>query len=240
MKNKELLNKVLHGDCLEWMPQIEDESIQLMLTDPPYNVSRKSNFHTMKRRGVNFGEWDEGFDQIKWLEIACDKVKKGGSVVVFNDYKNIGVMKETLENKGFTIKEMLIWHKTNPMPRNRDRLYVTSIEIALWAVKGKGWVFNRQRETYENAIFKSPIVNHKQRHHPTQKPLNVIEELVRIHSNENDVVLDCFLGSGTTAIAAINTNRNFIGIEKEWEYCEIANRRIEEIIKNKTKMEELK
>lgn len=107
------------------MPQIEDESIDFLLTDPPYNVSMKSNFHTMGRKGVDFGEWDKGFDQSTWLEIASKKVKKGGSILIFNDYKNIGVMKDVLEENDFVIKELLIWRKTNPMPRNRDRLYVT-------------------------------------------------------------------------------------------------------------------
>lgn len=228
MKNEQFINRVIHGDCLEWLPQIEDESIDLLLTDPPYNVSMKSNFHTMGRKGVDFGEWDKGFNQSAWLDIASKKVKKGGSILIFNDYKNIGEMKNVLEENGFVIKELLIWKKTNPMPRNRDRLYVTSIEVALWAVKGKGWTFNRQRETYENGIFESPIVHHSKRLHPTQKPLSVIEEMIKIHTNENDVVLDCFLGSGTTAIACINTNRNFIGIEMDWDYYEIANERIKQ------------
>lgn len=233
MKNEQFINRVIHGDCLEWLPQIEDESIDLLLTDPPYNVSMKSNFHTMGRKGVDFGEWDKGFNQSAWLDIASKKVKKGGSILIFNDYKNIGEMKNVLEENGFVIKELLIWKKTNPMPRNRDRLYVTSIEVALWAVKGKGWTFNRQRETYENGIFESPIVHHSKRLHPTQKPVSVIEEMIKIHTNENDVVLDCFLGSGTTAIACINTNRNFIGIEMDWDYYEIANERIKQAKESK-------
>lgn len=228
MKVGTIINKVIHGNCLEELNLVPNESVQLLLTDPPYNVSMKSNFHTMGRVGVDFGGWDKGFNQTEWLEIACEKVKKGGSVVIFNDYKNIGLMKDVLESKGFVIKEMLIWKKSNPMPRNRDRLYVTSIEVALWAVKGKGWTFNRQRETYENGIFESPIVSHKQRKHPTQKPLTVIEEMIKIHTNEGDIVLDCFMGSGTTAVACVNNNRNFIGIEMDWDYCNIANERIEE------------
>jgi len=223
------LNRIYQMDCLEGMKLIPDESIDLLLTDPPYNVSRKSNFHTMGRKGVDFGEWDKEFNQKEWLEVACRKIKKGGSAIIFNDYKNIGAMKGVLENNQMTIKEMLIWRKTNPMPRNRDRLYVTSIEIAIWAVKGKGWTFNRQRDTYENGIFECPIVNHKQRIHPTQKPLEVIQELIKIHSNEGDVVLDCFMGSGTTAVACELNNRKWIGFELEREYFELANKRLEQI-----------
>ncbi|PRS47588.1 site-specific DNA-methyltransferase [Bacillus sp. MZGC1] len=214
-------------DCLEGMHLIPNESIDLVLTDPPYNVSQKSNFQTMGRKGIDFGEWDKEFNQTEWLEIACEKVKKGGSIIIFNDYKNIGEMKRVLENKGLVIKEMLQWKKSNPMPRNRDRLYVTSIEIALWAVKGKGWTFNRQRETYENGIFEAPVVNHKKRIHPTQKPVEIISELVKIHSNENDIVLDCFMGSASTAVACELHKRKWIGFELKNEYIELANKRLE-------------
>jgi site-specific DNA-methyltransferase (adenine-specific) len=223
------LNRIYQMNCLEGMKLIPDGSVDLLLTDPPYNVSQKSNFHTMGRKGVDFGEWDKEFNQIEWLELACEKVKKSGSVIIFNDYKNIGEMKSVLESKGFVIKEMLQWKKSNPMPRNRDRLYVTSIEIALWAVKGKGWTFNRQRDTYENGIFESPVVNHKKRIHPTQKPVEIISELVKIHSNENDIILDCFMGSASTAVASTLHNRKWIGFELEREYYELANKRLEQI-----------
>lgn len=224
-----MINEILNVDCIEGMSGIADASVDLLLTDPPYNVSMKSNFHTMGRKGVDFGEWDKEFDQQSWLSVACDKVRKGGSAVVFNDYKNIGVMSDILTEKGFVVKEMLIWRKPNPMPRNRDRLYVTSIEVALWAVKGKGWTFNRQRDTYENAIFDYTTVNHRHRIHPTQKPLQLIEDILRIHSNEGDVILDTFMGSGTTAEACVRNNRNFIGFELDAEYAKLARERLEGI-----------
>ena len=113
------------------------------------------------------------------------------------------------------------------MPRNRDRLYVTSCEFAVWAVKGKGWTFNRQRETYENTVFEYPLVSHKERIHPTQKKVELIEDLIKIHSNENDIVLDCFMGSATTAVACLNTNRRFIGFELDSDYFELAMSRVD-------------
>lgn len=211
-------NKIYNMDCLLGMQSIEDNSIDLLLTDPPYNISQKSNFHTMGRKGVDFGEWDKGFNQEEWLYVALDKVKKGGSVIIFNDWKNIGVMKDVLEEKGFVLKELIQWKKTNPMPRNRDRLYVTSCEFAIWAVKGKGWTFNRQRDTYENTIFEYPLVSHKQRIHPTQKKYELISDLLKIHSNEGDLVLDPFMGSGTTAKCCKDLNRKYIGFELNKEY----------------------
>ena len=216
-------------DCIQGMEEFKGE-VSLLLTDPPYNVSQKSNFHTMGRVGVYFGDWDKEFNQIDWLDLACQKIKKGGSAIIFNDYKNIGVMKETLEKNGLVIKELIVWKKTNPMPRNRDRLYVTSLEIAIWAVKGKGWTFNRQKDTYENAIFEMPIVHHKKRIHPTQKPLKIIEELIKIHSNEGELIMDCFMGSGTTAMGCINQNRNYIGFEIDENYYNLANERVKSIL----------
>lgn len=225
----DLLNKITQGDCLTLLQRVENDSVDLLLTDPPYNVSMRSNFHTMGRKGVDFGEWDKGFDQSEWLRLACAKVRNGGSAIVWNDYKNIGVMKDVLESEGFTVKELIIWRKTNPMPRNRDRLYVTSIEVALWAVKGKGWTFNRQRETYENAIFEYPVVNHKKRIHPTQKPIELWTDLLRIHSNEGDTVLDCFSGSGVTAQASTLLNRNYIAFELDEKYHAASVERLKEV-----------
>ena len=221
------LNKIYNEDCIVGMEKIEDGSVDLLLTDPPYNISMKSNFHTMGRTGVDFGEGDKGFDQRTWWEVALKKVRKGGSVVIFNDWKNIGELKEVLEANGFVLKELIQWKKTNPMPRNRDRLYVTSCEFAVWAVKGKGWTFNRQRETYENTVFEYPLVSHKERIHPTQKKVELIEDLIKIHSNENDIVLDCFMGSATTAVACLNTNRRFIGFELDSDYFELAMSRVD-------------
>lgn len=225
------LNKIYNMDCLLGLDKIQDESIDLLLTDPPYNISQPSRFHTMKgRTGVDFGEWDVSFNQTEWLSKACDKICKGGSAVVFNSYANIQQMTDVFKSKGFTVKQMLIWKKSNPMPRNRDRLYVTSFEVALWAVKGKGWTFNRQKDTYENGIFEYPTVHASKRTHPTQKPLDLITDLMKIHSNEGDVVLDCFMGSGTTAKAAFQNHRQFIGFELDKDFYQTATAEIDEMM----------
>lgn len=207
------LDQIYNQDCLLGMQTIANETIDLLLTDPPYNISQRSGFHTMGRTGVDFGEWDKGFDQEEWLKLACSKIKKGGSAIVFNDYKNIGQMNKVFNECGMTTKELLVWQKPNPMPRNRDRLYVTTIEIALWAVKGKGWTFNRQKETYENGIFHFGTVNSRVRKHPTQKPQKLLEELLKIHSNEGDLILDPFSGSGAISVACERLNRHYIAFE---------------------------
>lgn len=223
------LNRIYQIDCIEGMKFIPDESINLVLTDPPYNVSQKSNFHTMGRKGVDFGDWDKEFNLTSWIPSAVKKLKTGGSIIIFNAWRNLGLIADELERQGCTVKGMQQWLKTNPMPRNRDRLYVTKYECTVWAVKGKGWTFNRQKDTYEDGIFSYPVVNHKKRIHPTQKPVELLEEILKIHSNKGDIVLDCFMGSASTAVAAINNNRKWIGFETESEYIELANKRLDNI-----------
>ena len=199
----------------------------LILTDPPYNISVSNNFHTMKgRKGIDFGDWDKGFDLTGWIPKAVEKLKDGGNIIIFNAWRNMGTIASALEDCGCLVKEMIQWQKSNPMPRNRDRLYVTACEFAIWATKGKGWTFNRQRDSYENTIFQYPIVSAKKRIHPTQKPVELLEDLLLIHSNPGDIVLDPFMGSGSTAVAAIETGRKFIGFELDADYCSAARERI--------------
>ena len=111
------------------------------------------------------------------------------------------------------------------MPRNRDRRYVTDYECAVWFTKKKAkWTFNRQDLTYQRPEF---VCSVDKGLHPTQKSLKLMQELILIHSNEGDVVLDCFMGSCTTGVAAKNLNRDFIGIEMDEGYFKVAQERIE-------------
>lgn len=222
------LNKIYNEDCLEGMKNIENQSVDMILTDPPYNISVKNNFHTMGRFGIDFGDWDKTFNLTEWLSIALDKLKQGGNIIIFNSWKNLGDIGHYLKENDCLLKEQIVWKKTNPMPRNRDRLYVTSCEFAIWATKNKGWTFNRQRKNYENAVFEYPIVSHNKRYHPTQKPVELMMDLIKIHTNQNDIVLDPFAGSGTTCVAAKKLNRRFLGFEIDCKYNDLANQRLNE------------
>lgn len=215
---------LMHGDCLERMKEIPDGSVDLVLTDPPYNIARENNFHTMGRAGIDFGEWDKGADILTYIKDVSRILHKNGSFVVFNDWKNLGDIVKFAETCGFETKDMLRLEKSNPMPRNRDRRYITDFECAIWFTKkGAKWVFNRQDEKYQRPKFVHGIDKGL---HPTQKSLRLMEELVKIHSNENQQVLDCFIGSGTTGVACKNLNRKFIGIEMDENYFDIACKRI--------------
>ena len=223
--------KLIQGDCLKVMDELIKDGIKVdaIITDPPYNISRKNNFKTMGRAGIDFGEWDKNFDLFSWIDKGKEMLSKNGSMIIFNDWMNIGKIAKYAENKGLVIKDMLRWEKTNPMPRNRDRRYISDCEVAVWLTnKNAKWVFNRQNNKYQRPKFTGSLTSLSERTgHPTQKPIYLIEEILKIHTDENDIVLDPFMGSGTTGVACKNLNRNFIGIELDKKYFEIAKQRIE-------------
>ena len=212
------------GDCLERMKEIPDGSVDLVLTDPPYNIARDNNFKTMGRAGIDFGGWDKGADLFSYIDEVKRVLGKNGSFVVFNAWKNLGDIARYCEGLGFDVKDMIRLEKTNPMPRNRDRRYISDYECAIWLTMPKAkWTFNRQDEKYQRPKFVHSV---ERGLHPTQKNLGLMEELVKIHSNKGDVVLDPFMGSGTTGVACVKTNRNFIGIELDKGYFDITKQRI--------------
>jgi len=219
------LNKIYFGDCLELMQQIPEKSIDFLFTDPPYNISKKNNFMSMQRinkyRGMDFGEWDKGFDQTKWLEFALPLLKDDANILIFNSWQNLKKISDFLEVNGIKTKRILVLKKTNPMPVNRDRLFTNSFEFALWAVKGK-WVFNRQN-SYETGFFECK--NNGSTNHPTEKQVKIIKELLIILSNAGQTILDPFSGSGTMAIACHDLKRNFVCIEKNLQYYKDAKMR---------------
>ena len=220
--------KLLHGDCLERMKEIPDGSADLILTDPPYNIARDNNFHTMGRKGIDFGEWDKGFDLFSYIDLLPRVCTKNANVVIFNSWTNLGEIAKYAEAKGFVIKDMLRWEKSNPMPRNRDRRFIVDYEVAVWLTMPKAkWTFNRQSETYDRPLFKGSLVSGNEKTaHTTQKPIWLMESLLKVLSNENDTVLDLFSGSCSTGVACLNTNRKFIGIELDDNYFDIGAERM--------------
>jgi len=168
---------------------------------------------------TDYGDWDNNFTMEilqKFITHYFRVLKNGGTVIIFFDIWKITHLKEIMENVGFKQIRFIEWIKTNPQPLNSSTNYLTNCrEIALLGVKKSKPTFNSK---YDNAIYNYPLQGGKNRFHPTQKSLLLFEELIKKHSNENDVVLDTFLGSGTTAIASKNTNRIYKGCEVSKEY----------------------
>ena len=235
--------ELLQGDCLELMKNIPDGSIDLILTDPPYLISKKSNFDTggawnnaSDKRcqktppKTDFGEWDkQQLDLNKLFKEFFRVLKKSGTCICFFDVWKMQELKRVAEFNKFKQMRLIRWDKTNPVPVNSKLNYLSNVsEYALSCVKGSNPIFNSE---YDKGIYIYPICSGTERtEHPTQKPLNFFIDLVEKHSNESNVVLDCFMGSGTTGVACINTNRNFIGIELDKQYFEIAEKRINEVV----------
>jgi len=226
------MEKIINGDCLTEMKQIESGSIDLILTDPPYNIARKNNFHTMGRAGIDFGEWDKDFNESQ-LSVLQSKTKNGGSIIIFHSFDQYAILKNVFDEMVF--KDEIVWEKTNPMPRNRDRRYITDYETAIWCVnKNAKWIFNRQDEAYQRPEFRGSLTPQSEKtEHTTQKPIWLMKDILKIHSNEGDTVLDMFAGSGTTGIACMEMNRKFIMIEKDENYFSILKKRVEEKRKEK-------
>lgn len=220
------------GDCFELLAGIPDESIDLILTDIPYGISRKANFDTMKdrtgRNGLDFGAWDYGFDESR-VAAFVPKLKAGGSIIVFHAFEQYDAVRKSLS--ALETKDKLVWQKTNPMPRNRNRRYIGNIEMLSWYVKpGRSWTFNRQSAAYDGSVISYPSESGGafKRYHPCQKNVKMLEELIRRHTNPGDVVFDPFMGSGSTGVACAKTGRCFIGIELDAGFFDIAKKRIEE------------
>ena len=234
-KNVKLYNR----DSYQIIDELKKSGITFshIITDPPYNISQENNFSTMsssKRKGLDFGEWDKNFDLFSWIKPYTQLLDKDGSIIIFCSFRNISHIVESLESSGLIVKDILKWIKSNPMPRNINRRYVQDTEFAIWAVKEKSkWIFNKpEEESYLRAQFEYPVVAGKERtEHPTQKSLALMEKIITIHTNENDLIIDPFMGSGTTGVAALNLNRKFIGVEISEDYFNIAKKRIEAIKK---------
>lgn len=225
---------IINEDSLVYIKkEIENgvsEIFDAIITDPPYNISRDNNFNTMGRAGIDFGEWDKEFDILNWIPNAVKLLKKGGNIIIFNDWKNLGDIAKVLEANGCIIKDMIRWVKSNPMPRNRDRRFITDYEVAIWAVKdGDKWAFNRISEKYERPEIQGGLTSSTEKingSHPTQKPVYVMKWLVERLSNPEDLILDPFMGSGSTGIACIDLSRKFVGIELDEVYFNIAKTRL--------------
>lgn len=264
-------------DGLSFLSKLDNDSIDLILTDPPYIISRESGMNThynnvkkneelgmvnvkteieweeYKRNNnlddskkenymkygtiygkkycvkTDYGDWDSGFTMQtleSFIREFYIKLKKGGTLIIFFDLWKITPLKELLEKYKFKQIRFIEWIKTNPQPLNSKTNYLTNCrEIALVAVKGGSPTFNSK---YDNGIYQYPLQGGKNRFHPTQKSLALFEELIKKHSAEKDLVVDTFLGGGTTAFACKNTNRRFRGCELSTEYFE----KVKKIIDN--------
>ena len=225
------LNKIYNDDCLEGMKKIKDNSIDLIVTDPPYLVNYKTNRRKNKEHRFTKTILNDNNEQIiiDYINECYRVLKNNSAMYMFCSSDKVDFFKQELEKK-FKIKNMIIWVKNNHTAGDLKGSFGRKYEIIFLVVKGVKH-FNGKRLT---DIWEFDKVGGKNQIHQNQKPLELIKLCIEKHSNENDIVLDGFMGSGTTAIACINTSRNYIGFELDENYYKVSLERIE---KHKEEME---
>ena len=230
--------KLLQGDCIEVLDELISKNIKVdtIIADPPYNlVGKLGSIHLFRQNKIDGTDtyteksmaFDKGFDQILWLSKIKQILKKGGNIIIFNDWENMGDISRELKKYNIKVKCLNHWQKTNPQPAEWKRRFVPGREYFLHAVNPGKYTFNVGKLHKGN--FESSLTPQKEKKcgkHPNQKPLVLMEELITILTNKGDTILDPFMGSGSTGVACKKLGRDFIGIEIDKEYFKIAEARI--------------
>lgn len=232
--------KLYNQDCISAMKEMAKSSIDLILTDPPYNLgnfmkNRDTNLQKMRENffgsagwdDMEFDEWEKAMDD--FFANSSKVIKKGGSMIMFMSIIKVETIIRLAEMHGFYYKTTGIWHKTNPMPRNMNLHFVNSTEAWIYfTYKTRTGTFNNDGALFHDFIETSVTSNGERKYgkHPTQKPEILIQHFIDLLSNPDDYVLDPFMGSGTTGVVAKRLERNFIGVELDEIYFNIANTRI--------------
>ncbi len=241
------LNKIIKGDCIEILKEILEDSVDLIFADPPYNLQLRGDLYRPNQTrvdGVN-DKWDqyssfEEYDQFTydWLKSCKRVLKKDGTIWVIGSYHNIFRVGKIMQDLGFWTLNDVIWIKTNPIPNFKGTRFNNTQETLIWATKSQ-----KSKYTFHYKSMKAfgddkqmrsdwyiPICNGKERiklngekTHSTQKPEALLYRIIVATSNPGDIVLDPFMGSGTTGAVAKKLGRNFVGIEKENVYIKIVN-----------------
>lgn len=218
-------------DCMEGIKLLEDKSIDLVVIDPPYklDLSEIKNTNTFNSYANELLGLKDGFD-LKVLDLLIQKMKKI-NIYIYCSKRQIQELLEYFSNKGCNY-EVLTWHKQNPSPLTNN-IYLPDTEYIIFAREKGVKLYGNYHTKHKYYISGTNQVDKKKYKHPTIKPMPFIENHIENSSKPGDVVLDCFAGSGTTLVGAINRDRKFIGFEINEEYYKIAQKRIEEAIQNK-------
>ena len=219
--------KLYCDDCLNIMKQIENESIDLIVTDPPYLIKYKTNHRKNKDHDFCSEILNDDNEQliIDYIRECYRILKNNTAMYMFCNCDKVDFFKQELENAGFKIKNMIIWVKNNWTAGDLKAQFGKQYEIIFLVNKGRK-CFNGKRIT---DVWMFDKISGKKQLHQNQKPVDLLKQCILKHSDENDIVFDGFMGSGSTGVACIETNRKFIGVELDKKYFEIAKERIEKL-----------
>jgi len=218
------MNQIILGDCLEKMKDIPDNSIDLVVTDPPYLIDYKTNYRIDKNHRFNKPIMNDSNPQLisDIIKELYRVMKDNTAMYMFCSADKVDFFKNELE-KYFKIKNMVIWVKNNWTAGDLKGAYGRQYEIIFLVNKGRS-IINGKRLT---DVWNFDRISGKKQLHQNEKPLELIKQCIEKHSNEGDMILDPFAGSGTTGVACKNLNRNYILIEKEPKYYDLMKDRIE-------------
>ena len=247
------LNKIYQGDCIELLKKIPDNSVDLIFADPPYNLQLNGELYRPNQTKVDAvnDAWDkfeskEEYDKFTalWMKECHRVLKNNGSFWVIGTYHNIFRVGAILQNIGFWMLNDIIWIKTNPMPNFKGTRFNNAHETLIWATKSKSsnytFHYHSMKVMNDDLQMRSdwyiPICQgderikvNGQKAHSTQKPAELLFRIILSTSNPNDIVLDPFSGSGTTAAVAKRLGRRYIAFDKEAFYIKVANDRLDKI-----------
>lgn len=237
MKNPNWKKCILKGDSRDIIKRIPDNSIDFILTDPPYNLGKHStgNIPLLGRSAMNndIGEWDlVDFNPEEWADEFIRILKPTGNLFIFTSYNQLGRWYNCLDQR-FDTSNFMIWHKTNPAPKIYKAGFLNSCEMIFtcWN-KQHTWNFISQKEMHN--FVESPICMRPERlsnpKHPAQKPVSILKKMIKIASNENDIIFDPFMGVGSIGVAALELERRFIGIELNADFFDAAKKRIDRML----------
>ncbi len=248
-----LLDRTYHGDCIEGMALLPDESIDLIFADPPYNIAKDYGNNQMRLSEQEYRVWSE-----RWIREAVRLLKPEGSIYVCSDWRYSG-MTQSLLDSYLIVKNRITWRREKG--RGSRRNWKNNMEDVWFAVKSENYIFNveevkvkkqviapyrengepkdwveengeRYRYTHPANIWIDTVVPFwsmpENTPHSTQKPEMVVERAMKASSNPGDVVLDPFVGSGTSAVVAVRLGRRFIGFEINEEYVRLAAKRLDQ------------
>jgi site-specific DNA-methyltransferase (adenine-specific) len=237
--------RLYQGDCLELLALIPESSVDLIFADPPYFLSNGGiTCHAGRMVSVNKGDWDKSkgpganheFNRA-WLA-ACQRIlKPNGSIWVSGTAHIIHSVGFAMQQLGFKLLNDVSWVKPPPPPQLSCRYFTHATETLIWAARDKKsrhtFNYKLMKETNRGKQMKSvweikPPETWEKRFgkHPTQKPVALLERILLASSNEGDLVLDPFSGSGTTALAALRTRRTAVGLELSYEYLTLTVQRL--------------
>ncbi|WP_081637457.1 site-specific DNA-methyltransferase [Exiguobacterium sp. OS-77] len=234
--------RLFNNDCVESMKELPSDSIDFIITDPPYNLgnfmkNRATNLVKMRENFFGAAGWDN-LDSDSWeysmhqfFMESSRLAKKGSSMIVFMAVIKVETIIKIAEKYDFYYKTTGTWHKKNPMPRNMNLHFVNSTESWIYfTYKTRTGTFNNEGMVLHDFIETSLTTSKEKRFgkHPTQKPEELLSHFIKILSNKDDTVLDPFMGSGTSGVVSKRLSRNFIGIELDKTYFDIASMRIAE------------